>query len=87
MRTWTLVTAGDLEDALMEYIPKFGNPNTPETWEKFLRWMENKGTAQFIANTTDDVTPGWVAGSLRDENINAHVMRLEDNIDEQNFGK
>ncbi len=77
MRKLLMTTAGDLTEALEEYISNFENPNSPESWERFFAWMEKRGGIEEIGEVPNSTTVGYLAGSLRDEGVNARVLKME----------
>lgn len=75
MKRVLMTTAGELSDALEGYVRDVENPSTPEQWERFFAWMEERGGARQVGQVPDSTTAGYIAGSLRDEGINARVLR------------
>lgn len=75
-RLW-LTTAGELADALEKAIKEGRDPKTPEDWERFMAELAQTNACQHVGDVPDNMTPGYIAGSLRDEGINARVMKQE----------
>lgn len=75
MRDMWLTNVGDLADFLEAEIAAGRNPTTPAMWEDCMRRFAETGGAQKLGAT--DMTPGYIAGSLRDEGVNARVLKPE----------
>lgn len=76
MQNAWLVNSNDLVAALEEYIAKVKNPKTPKDWNDFMEWMQEfHKPVEHLGYLPDEVTPGYLAGSLRDEGINAKVFK------------
>lgn len=78
MKKLLLTTAGELGDALEFYIKNFENPSTTAQWEKFLAWMEKRGGIEEIGEVPDSMSASYLAGSLRDEGLNARTLKKGD---------
>lgn len=74
MKDLHLTTAGELVDFLEQYIKIYGNPTTQEQWAECMKCMAQEGKAEHLGTTT--MSAGYIAGSLRDEGIDAKKLNL-----------
>lgn len=75
MKDIWLTDAGQLVDFLEEYIKLYGNPTTQEQWADCLKKMHSQNKVQHIGST--DMSAGYIAGSLRDEGVNAQKLKMD----------
>lgn len=75
MKDLWLTNGGELCDFLESEMANGNNPSTPEEWEKTMKKFLKLQKAKFIGSVEDEMTPGYIAGSLRDEGINAQVFK------------
>lgn len=76
-KVW-LTTVGDLEAFLKKEIAAGRNPSTKKQWAEFFeRMAAEKAGVENVGEIEDNVTAGYLAGSMRDEGINARVMKAE----------
>lgn len=73
MRDLYITTAGELADFLEKEIAAGRNPSTPEEWAGFMRRLAEAKKAEHLGQT--DMTPGYIAGSLRDEGLDVRVLK------------
>lgn len=69
-----ITTAGQLVEFLEKYIELYGNPTTQEQWADCMKRMSEEGQAQYLGST--EMSAGYIAGSLRDEGVNAHKLKV-----------
>jgi len=67
------MSAGDLADFLEKEIAAGRNPSTPAEWDDFLERAMKANKAKYLGET--EHSAGYIAGSLRDEGINAKVLK------------
>jgi hypothetical protein len=79
MKSVHVTTVGDLADFLEKEIAAGRNPTTPAQWAELMQRMAEQKKADYVGDT--DMTPGYIAGSLRDEGINARVMKSKGGSD------
>jgi hypothetical protein len=75
MQNLFVVTAKDLIEWLDKEIAEGRNPKTPAEWEDCMKRLVKAKKAQYLGST--DKSSGYIAGSLRDEGINAKVVKFK----------
>lgn len=75
MRDLWLTSSDKLLAWVEKEIAEGRNPSTSEQWEDCIRRMAEADQAEHLGATNS--TAGYLAGSLRDEGMNAHVLKIK----------
>lgn len=70
-----VIAADELVKFLEKEITEGRNPTTPEEWEACMVRMVKEKKVRIVAETKKNFSAGYLAGSLRDEGINARVLK------------